>query len=346
VPEDESAQGVLARLDLLADEADSSLSLPFATLPADHPGMREAYMKLERQVEGLCSSEQAKRVAAARRIAAEIKDGIHDFENAFEMSLDEARATYLALRKALRMVSTSRSKMVEANLRLVVSTVKRYMNRGLQFLDLVQEGNTGLMKAVEKFDYRRGFRFSTYATWWIRQAATRAIADQGRTIRIPVHMTETINKLMRIQKQLSQEFGRQPTPDEIAEVMGVSRDRVLKIQRMAQKPISLQKPVGDGNDAQYGDFIEDKNSENPALMTGRTLLRERVQEVLDTLPPRENEVLRYRFGLVDGTPRTLEEVGKLFNVTRERIRQIETKALKKLRHPTRKNKLIGFLDED
>ncbi len=249
-----------------------------------------------------------------------------------------------ALKDAMKKGMAARTEMVEANLRLVISIVKKYMNRGLSFLDLIQEGNTGLMKAVEKFEYRRGYKFSTYATWWIRQAATRAIADQARTIRIPVHMIETINKLMRVQKKLVQELGREPTPEEVAEEMSLPVERVRAVYKMAQQPISLQSPVGDGDDAHFGDFIEDKGAENPSEMTAYSLLKERIKDVLDTLTERERQVLNLRFGLADGYPRTLEEVGKQFSVTRERIRQIEAKALRKLRHPTRLRKLDGFLE--
>ena len=261
-----------------------------------------------------------------------------------EAKIEEMKAEIAALQKDIDAGSEAKKRLAEANLRLVVSIAKRYVGRGMLFLDLIQEGNLGLIKAVEKFDYRKGYKFSTYATWWIRQAITRAIADQARTIRIPVHMLETINKLIRVSRQLLQELGREPSPEEIAAEMNMPVDRVREILKISQEPVSLETPIGEEEDSHLGDFIKDDNVPVPADAAAFTLLKEQLEEVLSTLTDREQKVLTLRFGLEDGRARTLEEVGKEFNVTRERIRQIEAKALRKLRHPSRSRKLKDYLE--
>ncbi len=261
-----------------------------------------------------------------------------------EKTHEGLKERYLSIKRKENKYQRAKKELVEANLRLVVSIAKKYTNRGLSFLDLIQEGNIGLMKAVDKFEYRRGYKFSTYATWWIRQAVTRSIADQARTIRIPVHMTETINKLIRVSRTLVQETGKEPTPEEIGQRMRMGVEKVREILKIAQEPISLQTPIGDEGDTHFGDFIEDKRAVSPSSATTYAMLKEQMDDVLLTLTDRERKVLKLRFGITDGYPRTLEEVGSIFNVTRERVRQIEAKALRKLRHPTRSRKLKTFLE--
>ena len=295
------------------------------------------YLKQIGQVALLASDEETK-------LAVQMGDAAQAKQKLDEGNLTEDEK--IGYQKVYALGMRARQRLIEANLRLVVSIAKKYVNKGMQFLDLIQEGNMGLMKAVEKFDYTKGFKFSTYATWWIKQSITRAIADQARTIRIPVHMVETINKAGRISRQLLQELGREPTPEEIAEKMGVPVEKINEIQKISQDPVSLEKPIGEEEDSKMIDFIEDNDTPSPSALSEATMLSDKLNEVLATLTPRENEVIRRRYGLDDGKPKTLEEVGREFNVTRERIRQIEAKALRKLRHPGRAKKLKDFLDED
>lgn len=302
----------------------------------------DRFLDLEREIQDLEPRAERNKYAKAKLTAAQRK--LRKRELAAGRNLDEFKKDVRMLQRWMDKSQEAKREMVESNLRLVISIAKKYTNRGLSFLDLIQEGNMGLMKAVEKFEYRRGYKFSTYATWWIRQAVTRAIADQARTIRIPVHMIETINKVLRGAKKLMMETGREPTPEELAMELGLTAERVREIYKIAQHPISLQAEVGDGGESQFGDFLEDTTADSPAEATGYSILKDKMSEVLATLTERERKVLIQRFGLLDGKPKTLEEVGLQFNVTRERIRQIEAKALRKMRHPTRSKQLKAFLD--
>jgi RNA polymerase primary sigma factor len=302
----------------------------------------DRFLQLEKEVNELIPRAERNKFAGSKLAAAQRK--LKKRELAAGRTLDDFKKDVRMLQRWMDKSQEAKREMVESNLRLVISIAKKYTNRGLSFLDLIQEGNMGLMKAVEKFEYRRGYKFSTYATWWIRQAVTRAIADQARTIRIPVHMIETINKVLRGAKKLMMETGREPSPEELANELGISAERVREIYKIAQHPISLQAEVGDGGESQFGDFLEDTAADSPAEATGYSILKDKMSEVLATLTDRERKVLVQRFGLLDGKPKTLEEVGIEFNVTRERIRQIEAKALRKMRHPTRSKQLKAFLD--
>jgi RNA polymerase primary sigma factor len=305
-------------------------------------GAYSRFLALENEMQDLAPRAARNKFAHAKLLAA--KRRLKKLEVAAGRCLEDFKKDVKMFQRWMDKSQEAKREMVESNLRLVISIAKKYTNRGLSFLDLIQEGNMGLMKAVEKFEYRRGYKFSTYATWWIRQAVTRAIADQARTIRIPVHMIETINKVLRGAKKLMIESGREPTPEELAEEVGITPDRVREIYKIAQHPISLQAEVGDSGESQFGDFIEDTSADSPAEATGYSMLKDKMNEVLSTLTDRERKVLIRRFGLLDGKPKTLEEVGFEFNVTRERIRQIEAKALRKMRHPTRSKQLRAFLD--
>ena len=331
-PDEDALLDVDGEEDIEVEKID--LSVPEGTNIEDPVRM---YLKEIGKVPLLSAEEEielAQKMEAGEMAKSQLEEAGDDLD-------DEAKKE---LQKLVAQGDYAKKKLAEANLRLVVSIAKRYVGRGMLFLDLIQEGNLGLIKAVEKFDYRKGYKFSTYATWWIRQAITRAIADQARTIRIPVHMVETINKLIRVSRQLLQELGREPTPEEIAEEMDIPVERVREILKISQEPVSLETPIGEEEDSHLGDFIQDEDSPAPQDAASYTLLREQLEEVMKTLTPREAKVLRLRFGLDDGKARTLEEVGKEFDVTRERIRQIEAKALRKLRHPSRSKKLRDYMN--
>ena len=356
VPSDDGAEEILEDIgdEVIEDEGEEidlsaiDLTIPEGVSLEDPVRM---YLKEIGKVPLLSAEDEielAKRMEAGNRVREDIEQIKKKNEKATSADREKNNAKIKAIAaenaEILARSEEAKKRLSEANLRLVVSIAKRYVGRGMMFLDLIQEGNLGLIKAVEKFDYRKGYKFSTYATWWIRQAITRAIADQARTIRIPVHMVETINKLIRVQRQLLQELGREPTPEEVAKEMKMPIERVAEIQKISQEPVSLETPIGEEEDSHLGDFIQDDNVPVPADAAAFTLLREELLKVLSTLTDREQKVLRLRFGLDDGRTRTLEEVGKEFSVTRERIRQIEAKALRKLRHPSRSKKLRDFLD--